>query len=184
MATTDFLPFATATGANVESQATYAGLSSTANGFSAGTAASAQVNKVLRQSSFMVAAIAEMLVGFGISTADDGNLTNLVNDLLAGFSSSGFLSNLGFTSGTNWFKLPNGVIFQYGSVSSSSSMSVPVVFPIAFLSSVYGVYFGMEQSTSAPNSYPTGFSTSSLTGFYFFSNNSGPSYSNWLAVGK
>ncbi len=51
MATNDFKPFATGSGANVLSQADYEALSALASGFLSGKASSAQVNKALRQSS-------------------------------------------------------------------------------------------------------------------------------------
>ena len=58
-ANNDFLPLANGGGANVISQATYAGSTSLlANGFSSGTAQSNQVNKVLRQSSAIAALMA------------------------------------------------------------------------------------------------------------------------------
>jgi len=81
-ATTDILPFATGGGANVISQATYAGLTSLlANGFSAGIAQSDQLNKVWRQSAFIAAGIANFCVAQNVSVPDDGNLTNLVTEI-------------------------------------------------------------------------------------------------------
>ena len=86
MATTEILPFATGGSANVETQATYAADPTTSGGFIAGTAASQKLNKVWRQSSFIAAGIANMLVNRGITVADDGNLTALIAEIEAGIN--------------------------------------------------------------------------------------------------
>jgi hypothetical protein len=84
MATTEILQFASSGGANVVTQAQYAALTSIlANGYSAGTALSAQLNKTWRQSSFMAAGLANWMVARGISVPDDGNLVNLVAEIQA-----------------------------------------------------------------------------------------------------
>ena len=94
MATVDFLPFSDATsGANVITQSEYAALSNLTTGFVTGIAQSNQANKVWRQSSSMVAALANVLsgaanAGAGADFLDDGNTTNLraaiVNGLRSG----------------------------------------------------------------------------------------------------
>lgn len=86
MASTDILPFATGGSANVETQAAYAADPTTGTGFVAGTAASVKLNKVWRQSSFIAAGIANMLVNRGITVADDGNLTALIAEIEAGMN--------------------------------------------------------------------------------------------------
>lgn len=89
MATSDFLPFATGVGADVQSQADYAAASSTSNGFSNGIAEPAQLNKVWRQSSFISAAIAAWLSGQGINVPDNGDLNALVANLTSTIVSKG-----------------------------------------------------------------------------------------------
>lgn len=81
--TNDFLPFATGISADVQSQADFAAASSTTNGFTAGIAEPANVNKVWRQSSFMAAAIAACLVQKGISAPDNGDLNGMVAKILS-----------------------------------------------------------------------------------------------------
>lgn len=83
--TNDFLPFAVGLGANVLSQADYAALTpALANGFQAGTAISAQLNKVWRQSSIMSAVLAQFIVdNSGQSAVDDGTIVTLKNNLIA-----------------------------------------------------------------------------------------------------
>ncbi|WP_254221799.1 hypothetical protein [Burkholderia multivorans] len=75
----DFLPFATGPGANVVDQATYAALGALTTGFLSGTAQSAQVNKVWRQSSIMAAVIAQFIVAqTGQAAVDDGTTATLL----------------------------------------------------------------------------------------------------------
>ena len=57
MATNDFKPFATGSGANVLSQADYEALSALASGFFSGKASSARVNKALSRQSSTIAAV-------------------------------------------------------------------------------------------------------------------------------
>jgi hypothetical protein len=82
MPTNDFLPFATGGGANVLSQASYEVLPALANGFAAGTANSAQVNKVLRQASIIAAALTQFVVdNSGQSAIDDGTIATIEANL-------------------------------------------------------------------------------------------------------
>lgn len=83
-ASTDILQFAGGGGANVVTQAQYAALTTLlANGFSAGTALSPELNKVWRQSTFMACGLANFMVNRGINVPDDGNLTNLIAEIEA-----------------------------------------------------------------------------------------------------
>lgn len=80
--TTDFVPFATATGAHVTAQATYIAEATTGTGFVPGVASSYDCNKVWRQASFVAAGVATYVANeLGINVADDGNLTNFVTNL-------------------------------------------------------------------------------------------------------
>lgn len=75
MPTNDYKPLANGGGANVVSQAAYIALLAGAlsTGYTAGTAASNQVNKTLRQSSVIAAALAQMAVDVtGADALDDG----------------------------------------------------------------------------------------------------------------
>ncbi|VVE41677.1 hypothetical protein PMO31116_04150 [Pandoraea morbifera] len=80
MASNDFLTFAGGSGANVLSQPDYAALTAIlSNGFTAGTALSAQVNKVLRQASIMSAVLAQFSVDLtGSNAVDDGTTATLL----------------------------------------------------------------------------------------------------------
>nr|WP_023596429.1 hypothetical protein [Pandoraea pnomenusa] len=84
MASNDFLTFAGGAGANVLSQADYAALAALATGFQAGVAQSAQVNKVLRQSSIMSAVLAQFVSDrTGQNVVDDGTTANILAQLKA-----------------------------------------------------------------------------------------------------
>lgn len=75
MATNDLLPFATAGGANVMSQADYAAMAARLSGFTAGTALSPQLNKAWRQSAFAAAMIGEFTADYsGLDVLDDGDV--------------------------------------------------------------------------------------------------------------
>jgi hypothetical protein len=86
--TVDYQPLANGGSANVETQAQFlidiAPGGALQNGFQSGIAASAKYNKVLRQSSMISAAVANLIANtLSINVLDDGNLTNLVNNLVA-----------------------------------------------------------------------------------------------------
>ncbi len=80
----DFLAFAVGAGANVLSQAAYASIPALGTGFQAGTAQSAALNKVWRQSSIMAALLAQFIVArTGQPAIDDGTTATLLSNLLA-----------------------------------------------------------------------------------------------------
>lgn len=73
MPTIDYLPVATAGGANVESQADFAGSTHQTQGFQSGLAKSAQFNKVWRQASMIAQCVANFIGGsLGVNVLDDG----------------------------------------------------------------------------------------------------------------
>nr|WP_240155281.1 hypothetical protein [Pantoea multigeneris] len=79
MATNNFKPFSTGINANVIAQADYEALDALINGFQAGKASSAQINKALRQSTFVAAALAQFLVNKnGTDVLDNGDLNGFV----------------------------------------------------------------------------------------------------------
>jgi len=80
----DYLPVATAVGANVDSQADFAGSGYQTNGFTAGVAEPSEANKIWRQSSMVAACIANFISQvLQISALDDGNITALISNFLA-----------------------------------------------------------------------------------------------------
>ena len=87
MATNDFKPFATGAGANVMTQADWEALPALLTGFQSGKASSAQVNKAIRQASFVAAALAQFIsTKSGQNILDDGDLAGFVTKLTSGFA--------------------------------------------------------------------------------------------------
>ncbi|MFA8336411.1 hypothetical protein [Burkholderia cenocepacia] len=82
MATNDFLVFGGGSSPNVIDQATYAALAARLSGFQSGTALSAQLNKVWRQSSIASAVLAQFIVDMtGQNATDDGTTGTLLANL-------------------------------------------------------------------------------------------------------
>lgn len=86
MAKNDFKPFATGKGANVTSQPDWEALPALLSGFTAGKASSAQVNKALRQASFIAATLAQYTASkSGQDVLDDGDLSGFIAKMSAAF---------------------------------------------------------------------------------------------------
>ena len=86
MAKNEFKPFATGAGANVIPQADWENLPALQTGFQSGKASSAQVNKAIRQASFIAAAFAQFVSNkTGTDVLDDGDLGGFITKLTNGF---------------------------------------------------------------------------------------------------
>ncbi|HCR2016904.1 TPA: hypothetical protein ONC62_003888 [Enterobacter asburiae] len=86
MATNNFKPFATAANANVMSQADWEGLPALLSGFTSGKAASAEVNKAIRQASFIAAALAQYTANkSGLDVLDDADLNGFITKMTTAF---------------------------------------------------------------------------------------------------
>ena len=87
MAKNDFKPFATGAGANVMSQADWEALPALLSGFTAGKASSAQVNKAIRQSAFIAAALAQYTANkSGMDVLDDGDVSGFIAKMTTALS--------------------------------------------------------------------------------------------------
>ncbi|EOX2860273.1 hypothetical protein ACPE47_000833 [Escherichia coli] len=87
MAKNDFKAFATDRNANVMSQEEWEALPALLSGFTAGKASSAQVNKVIRQASFIAAALAQFVSDkTQLDVLDNGDLPGFVELLGSGFA--------------------------------------------------------------------------------------------------
>lgn len=111
MATNNFKPFATAANANVTAQADWESLPALLSGFTAGKASSAQVNKAIRQASFIAAALAQYTAKkSGLDVLDDGDLNGFIAKMSAAFGKdfqaldATLTALAGLTTGAN--KLP------------------------------------------------------------------------------
>lgn len=86
MAKNDFKAFAAGKNANVMSQEEWEALPALLSGFTSGKAASAQVNKVIRQASFIAAALAQYTASkSGQDVLDDGDLSGFIAKMSAAF---------------------------------------------------------------------------------------------------
>ncbi|WIJ78056.1 phage tail protein [Enterobacter roggenkampii] len=86
MAKNNFKPFATGAGANVMSQADWEALPALLSGFTAGKAFSAQVNKAIRQASFIAAALAQYTANkSGLDVLDDGDVAGFISKMSTAF---------------------------------------------------------------------------------------------------
>jgi hypothetical protein len=86
MAKNDFKSFATAANANVIAQADWEALPALLSGFTAGKAASAEVNKAIRQASFIAAALAQYTANkSGQDVLDDADLNGFITKMTTAF---------------------------------------------------------------------------------------------------
>ena len=86
MAKNDFKAFATDRNANVMSQEEWEALPALLSGFTAGKASSAQVNKAIRQASFIAAALAQYTANkSGLDVLDDGDLHGFISKMGTAF---------------------------------------------------------------------------------------------------
>lgn len=86
MPVNNFKPFATAANANVMAQADWEALPALLSGFMAGKASSAQVNKAIRQASFIAAALAQYTANkSGQDVLDNGDLNGFISKMVTAF---------------------------------------------------------------------------------------------------
>ncbi|EML2776376.1 hypothetical protein RRR64_000670 [Escherichia coli] len=86
MAINNFKPFALDPNANVTSQADWEAFPALLSGFTAGKASSAQVNKAIRQASFIAAALAQYTANkSGLDVLDDGDLNGFISKMGTAF---------------------------------------------------------------------------------------------------
>ena len=86
MAINNFKPFALDPNANVTSQADWEALPALLSGFTAGKASSAQVNKAIRQASFIAAALAQYTANKSrLDVLDDGDLNGFISKMVTAF---------------------------------------------------------------------------------------------------
>ncbi|WP_078005103.1 hypothetical protein [Izhakiella australiensis] len=87
MAKNDFKAFATDANANITTQADYEELAALLTGFQSGKASSAQINKALRQASFIAAALAQYTADkSGQDVIDDGDIAAFIAKMSSAFS--------------------------------------------------------------------------------------------------
>ncbi|HGD9019019.1 TPA: tail fiber protein [Escherichia coli] len=160
MAKNDFKAFATDRNANVISQEEWEALPALLSGFTAGKASSAQANKVIRQASFIAAALAQFVSDkTQRDVLDNGDLPGFVELLGSGFAVE-YLSR----------KNPFGDIKSDGTVKtalenlglgegSALPVGVPVPWPSATPPTGWlkcnGAAFSAEEYPELAKAYPT-----------------------------
>ena len=190
MAKNDFKAFATDRNANVMSQEEWEALPALISGFTAGKASSAQVNKVIRQASFIAAALAQFVSDkTQRDVLDNGDLPGFVELLGSGFAveylsrknpfgdikSDGTvktaLENLGFGEGANWVMLPGGMIIQRVYLGFPVGTNVRhITFPRSFTTTNYSISINWNDigtvttETQSPANVAVVHQTKSLTG--------------------
>ncbi|EPC8552656.1 phage tail protein [Escherichia coli] len=160
MAKNDFKAFATGKNANVMSQEEWEALPALLSGFTAGKASSAQVNKVIRQASFIAAALAQFVSDkTQRDVLDNGDLPGFVELLGSGFAVE-YLSR----------KNPFGDIKSDGTVKTAlenlglgEGSALPVGAPVPWPSETpptgwlqcNGAAFSAEEYPELAKAYPT-----------------------------
>ncbi|HAH1216379.1 TPA: tail fiber protein [Escherichia coli] len=160
MAKNDFKAFATDRNANVMSQEEWEALPALLSGFTAGKASSAQVNKVIRQASFIAAALAQFVSDkTQRDVLDNGDLPGFVELLGSGFAVE-YLSR----------KNPFGDIKSDGTVKTAlenlglgEGSALPVGVPVPWPSPTpptgwlkcNGAAFSAEEYPELAKAYPT-----------------------------
>lgn len=170
MATNDFLPFASAVGANAATQADYAANSGYAGGFKAGVAQSKFVNKALRQSAAVSSMIGQLIADkANVNAVDDGNIANLAVGFLAMLSSPGVFTTplqsdvstraattalFAATKATNGSQnLPGGLIVQWGIVTGATE-TLTAALPTAFPNAMLGRVVSLQDKTAGVLNLP------------------------------
>lgn len=110
----NFLPFGVAGGANVIDQATFAALPARLQGFVAGVALSAQLNKVWRQSSVMSAMIGEFIQDYGgLDALDDGDIDKLEREFVRSIQAGKYAFAIATGTANAWAIAPDPAIAAY-----------------------------------------------------------------------
>lgn len=101
MATNEFLPFATVSGANVMSQSDWVSLPARSTGFQDGVAMPDECNKAWRQASFIGAVIGQFIADYsGLDALDNGNVADLEAKFVAALAAAADGANYLVDSGT------------------------------------------------------------------------------------
>lgn len=130
MATNNFKAFALDPNANVMSQADWEALPALLSGFTAGKAASAQVNKAIRQATTIAALVGQFIANAGEDALDNGDVSGLVSKF-----TDAIIGNIGFDvskAQTGWELDPTGMLTQWGIGSNATAGKVNITFPTAF----------------------------------------------------
>lgn len=182
MPTNDIKPFAAAGGANVLTQAEYLALAALSTGFSSGKANSKEVNKAIRQATFIASVLAQFICDkSGSDVLDDGNVAGLVTKLLSAINKTsqpldatltalaglvGAANKLPYFNGDDTAALTDLTAFARTLLSRSDAASV--------LSDLGLTDLGIGKNIAGPNLNLLSSATSS--GFYAYGGNTDPDF--------
>ena len=184
MATNEILTFA-ATGTNILTQAEYVADSQRSIGNQPGTARSKLVNKSLRQTSLMSAALAQVVADNQlidvVDTLTPTALAAMIEEAVMGII-EGMFGGANQSTGVDGFqRLPGGLLIQRGVVTNSPTPNTPiaVTFPVAFTTSNVAVSNTPQTTVSGATGW-----TDAVTALGFNSRCSVASApTRWIAVG-
>jgi hypothetical protein len=151
----DFLVFAGGVGANVVSQATYAGLAALSPGFATGIAASDQLNKVWRQSSLIASMVAQWVAdNASLAMVDTGDITTLEKNYQSTVLTAEFAADTG-SANSYAISFPSGIVTPVAdgtlvrirpahNNTGASTLAVNGASPVAIKTSQYAACVGGE----------------------------------------
>jgi hypothetical protein len=173
----DFLPFATGAGANVLTTEEWNALAAVGSGFQSGILPSTNLNKALRQSSFVACAMAQIIAGQDVAATDDGNVANFVTNFLAALVTA--LGTVASFTNPGYLILPGGFVIQWGNatITAPANTNQALTFPLEFPTACFEV-FG---SSASVNTY-AGANSGTRTGCNLFAGNTSAVVS-WFAIG-
>ncbi|HBD5343671.1 TPA: phage tail protein [Escherichia coli] len=182
MAINNFKPFATAANANVTSQADWESLPALLSGFTAGKASSAQVNKAIRQASFIAAALAQYTANkSGLDVLDDGDLNGFIAKMSAAFGKdyqaldATLTALAGLATGAN--KLPYFTDTDKAAQTDLTQVGRDIIGKDTILEILQYLYLtdlGIGKDVAGPNLNLLSSATSS--GFYAYGGNTDPDF--------
>ena len=205
MATNNFKAFALDPNANVMSQADWEALPALLSGFTAGKAASAQVNKAIRQATTIGALIGQFIANSGADALDNADVNGLVTkfknaltanlslgnaskrDVGSGANQIPDMNSFASTRASNGYqKLPSGLIIQWGAavagIGSTGGTGNVVSFPVAFPRYCAQIITSYDNGSSSIIAGAAGNQTT--TQFLLRCDATGGTYNfRWLAVG-
>lgn len=153
MANNDFKAFATGKNANVMSQEEWEALPALLSGFTAGKASSAQVNKVIRQASFIASAIAQYTANeSGLDVQDDGDQAGFIAKMSSALDKNYQRINVILTALANLSASENKLPYFTNQDTANLADLTQVGRDILAKSSVADVlkYLGLEDNSTFP----------------------------------
>ena len=157
MAKNDFKTFATGKNANVMSQEEWEALPALLSGFTAGKASSAQVNKVIRQASFIASAIAQYTANeSGLDVQDDGDQAGFIAKMSSALDKNYQRINAILTALANLSASENKLPYFTNQDTANLADLTQVGRDILAKSSVADVlkYLGLENNSTFPVGAP------------------------------